>query len=535
MGMRRSPAALSYLRIGIGIGLAPSLGFAAVASAEAPPSDERHFDVAAYDVDGNTVLSQIEIEEAIYPFLGENKTAADVDDARAALERAYQSRGFQTVQVEIPQQDAKDKIVRLHVVEGRVEELRVVGARYYLPSDIKALAPSLGEGKVPNIPEVQKDIVALNQLPDRKVTPTLRAGREPGTLDVDLQVEDQLPLHGSLEINNRKSQNTTDLRTIATVSYDNLWQLGHSLSLSYQVAPENTKDAEVYSATYLARVPGRPWSFQLNAIKTNSDVSTVGATDVIGNGDIVGLRGILNLAGTPTFSHSLSGGIDYKHFLENVSQGGSGGVETPVTYYPFTITYTGSQQESTALDYGTLAAVFAHPGFGSSTPQFDNKRFQAKPQFAYLRGTASRTQNLPLGSNALVEVEGQLATQALISNEQFSAGGASSVRGYDEAQALGDYGVRGTVELRSPSFAEHLDSAVDDLHVLVFAEGAGLWLHQPLPGQQISTTLASTGFGLRLRLLNHLNGAFDIAFPLLAVGDVVAGEPRFNFRVSSEY
>jgi hemolysin activation/secretion protein len=100
---------------------------------------------------------------------------------------------------------------------------------------------------------------------------------------------------------------------------------------------------------------------------------------------------------------------------------------------------------------------------------------------------------------------------------------------------LGDYGVRGTVELRSPSLAERFGSTVDDLHFLVFAEGAGLWIHQPLPGQQISTTLASAGFGLRVKLLSHLTGALDVAFPLVEASDVAQGEPHLEFRVTSEY
>ena len=37
---------------------------------------EPHFDVLEYDVSGNTQLSDIEIERAVTPFLGEDKTPA---------------------------------------------------------------------------------------------------------------------------------------------------------------------------------------------------------------------------------------------------------------------------------------------------------------------------------------------------------------------------------------------------------------------------------------------------------------------------
>ncbi len=88
--------------------------------------------------------------------------------------------------------------------------------------------------------KVTKDIVALNQWPDRKVTPALRAGVTPGTVDVDLNVEDKVPFHASVELNNRQSPNTTPTRITATAHYDNLWQRGDSFSFTYQIAPQRT-------------------------------------------------------------------------------------------------------------------------------------------------------------------------------------------------------------------------------------------------------------------------------------------------------
>ena len=87
---------------------------------------------------------------------------------------------------------------------------------------------------MPNFNDVARDLVTLNQLADRQVTPALTAGRLPGTVDVDLHVKDAFPLHGSLEVNNRYSADTTPLRINASVNYDNLWQLGHSIGASFQ-------------------------------------------------------------------------------------------------------------------------------------------------------------------------------------------------------------------------------------------------------------------------------------------------------------
>ena len=57
-------------------------------------------------------------------------------------------------------------------------------------------------------------------------------------MDIDLNVKDKLPLHGSAELNNRASADTKPLRVNASLSYDNLWQLGHSVGASFQRAPQ---------------------------------------------------------------------------------------------------------------------------------------------------------------------------------------------------------------------------------------------------------------------------------------------------------
>ena len=279
-------------------------------------------DILEYRVDGADLLSQSEVEAAVYPHLGPGKTPAEVEAARAALEKAYFAKGYQTVAVSIPPQKVRGGVVLLKVTEGKVGRLRVRGSRYFDLEEIKAATPSLAEGTVPNFEAVSKDIVALNQLPDRRITPALKAGVKPGTVDVDLNVEDELPLHGSLELNNRYSADTTKLRTTGTLRYDNLWQHGHSASLSYQVAPKRKEDGEVYSASYLARFASVPWFSLLGYwVDQDSDVSTLASMNVAGKGQIFGARGLLTLPGESDFFHTLSLGVDRKKFQERVSSG----------------------------------------------------------------------------------------------------------------------------------------------------------------------------------------------------------------------
>jgi hemolysin activation/secretion protein len=509
----------------------------AALKANTPPV--QRLDVFEFRIDGAHLLDQPEVEEAVYPFLGPDRSTDDIEEARAALEKAYFAKGYQTVAVEIPQQQVQDGVVLLKVVEGKVGRLRVNGSRYFSLDEIKEEAPSLAEGTVPNFNDVSKDIVALNQIPDRRVTPALRAGATPGTVDVDLNVEDTLPLHGSLEINNRYSQNTVPLRLNATLRYNNLWQLGHSVSVSYQIAPQDPSNARVISTSYLAPVPGLTWLNALvYAVKNDSNVATIGDTNVVGRGKVIGTRAIVTLPGEQDFFHTLSMGVDYKHFDQNLSLSGSS-LATPITYYPVTLAYNATLQGKEEQTQFDASVVFHVRGIGSGLSQFDAQRFNAQGDFIYFRGDLARTQELPLGLQLYGKAQGQVANEPLISTEEFSAGGLDTVRGYLESEVLGDNGLIGSVELRSPSLAPWLKKvpagdSLNEWRFYFFAEGGGLSINSPLPEQQSQFQLASVGIGTRLKLLDYLNGSLDLGVPLFRQVATPARYPRLSFRVWSE-
>jgi hemolysin activation/secretion protein len=492
--------------------------------------------IQEYRVEGAHQLRRLEIEEAVYPYLGPGRTTGDVEKARAALEKAYQAKGYQTVGVQIPPQQVTQGVVVLQVVEGKVGRLRVRGSRYFSLDQIKRAAPSLAEGKVPNFNDVTRDIIALNQSPDRRVTPTLRAGSEPGTVDVDLTVKDTLPLHGSIELNNRNSPNTTSLRLNGSISYNNLWQLGHSIGFSFQIAPENIRDAEVFSAYYLFRFPALNWlSVIIQGTKQDSNVSTLGSIDVAGRGEVLGARAVVTLpALSAEFYHSISLGIDYKHFDQLVNVG-SGSIETPITYYPLTVAYSGSWIGKNFDTEINASLNFHLRGLGSSSAEFDNNRFKADGDYLYFRGDLSETIDLPTGLQLFGRVLGQIADQPLINSEQIAGGGLGTVRGYLEAEALGDNGVFGSLELRSPSILTWLHQKGDEWRFYAFLEGGRLTLRNPLPEQVARFDLASYGVGTQLSIQNHLNGSIDLGIPLIGQSNTTVHDLLLTFRLWADF
>lgn len=504
--------------------------------AEAPQT----VDVWEFVVDGNTVLDDETIEAVLAPFMGPSRTADDVDKARQALEGSYRDKGYKTVAVSIPRQSATDGVVQFQVQESRVGHLKVMGSRYHSIDRILESAPALAEGKVPDFDEVQKDLVALNQQADRRVTPALKAGMRPGTVDVDLVVEDSLPLHGWVELNNRYSQDTSELRSLTSLSYDNLFQRGHSFSLSFQTAPQNPDDAKVMFGTYLARLGSSPWSILLNTLKTDSAVSTVGGINVLGSGSSVSVTGIRQLEGPENFYPSLSVGVGYKDF-DTTTLLGKADFETPVKYFPLTLGYSLLYRGERDLAQFDAALTFASPQLGSDTETIQLNRFSARGQMFYLRASVSDTHDFSNGAQAFARISGQVTDQPLISNEQISAGGMDTARGYLEAEALGDYGLTGTLELRSPPIGESLRIGgmvpLQGFRFFVFADAAHLSLKGPLPDSSTpsSTDLLSVGAGLNLQLFQYLNGVLDWARTIEDGPSTAGGADRVLFRVWTSF
>lgn len=519
--------------------------------ADAPPAapsvvTPTHLDLWEIDVDGNSVLDESLVYETIEPFLGPQRPIEDVDRARDALEQVYKDRGYKTVAVTIPRQTAREGVVRLEVVEGRVGHLNVVGSRYHSIDQIKLEVPSLAEGAVPNFNEVQKDIVAVNGQADRKVTPALKAGSRPGTIDVDLAVDDKLPLHGSVEVNNHRSQDTSELRVAGTLSYDNLWQLGHSFTISYQTAPYNQRDSRALFASYLFRFGASPFSLLVNGIKTDSDVSTIGGINVVGKGQTVVLRAFYNFPGTDNFFPSSYFGASYKHLPNNVNLGTDPVshnpiyTKTPVTYYPFSLGLTFALREQNAVTQADLSVNFASPQLGSTTKDLDDSRAYVRGQQFYFKENLSRVAALPYDMQWVVRFMGQMTDQPLLSSEEFNAGGAESVRGYLESEALGDYGFGGSLEFRSPSLAPLLSfgaehSAFDEVRFFTFVDGARLVVRQPLPDVTPETDLLSAGVGLNLKLLSSIEGVFDWAEPFYDGPRTRKNTSRLLFKLAGSF
>lgn len=523
---------------------------------------EPRFDIWEFEVSGNSMLDARAIEKTVYPFLGPSRAVADVEQARQALEALYRDSGFGAVAVNIPEQDVDQGIVRLEVLEGTVDRLIISGSTWFSPDRIRQATPSLAEGTVPDLPQVQREIQALNAASaDRRITPVLRPGRYPGTLEVELKVDDDPPIHGSLEYNNRYTRDTSRTRATATLTYANLWQREHSATLGYQTAPQETDDVSVFFATYTARIPDSQWIASGYFVDSDSSVSTIGTLGVLGKGQIGGLRLIRPLPMLGGGFQRLTLGIDLKDFDESIAlTGNQPAIETPISYGTLTGGWNLSFiQPGRVTEFG-LRGIFGPRFLGNDAAEFANKRSRYRPEcpprepgqpdfcqgakasFAYLGFNLSQEwaldseRALKDGPRLRMALAGQLADTALISNEQFSFGGATTVRGYLESQQFADDGYAAQLELLSPDWGTRVPG-LSSMRLLTFVDAGGGRIQDPQPEQDDNFFLWSAGLGLRAALWKSLNASLDWAYPLRDSSDdsIQSGDDHWHFNITWEF
>jgi len=204
---------------------------------------------------------------------------------------------------------------------------------------------------------------------------------------------------------------------------------------------------KVWSGSYSAPLDER-WTVQFSGYQSDSNIATIGGSNVLGKGHSYGVSAIYNLPLDGNWANSFSFGIDFKDFDEQLKFGASSD-QVPLKYAPFTFGYNGyrySEKSQLGLGLNLVVGTRAFFGYGSDAEEFRAKRWDSSPSFAVLKGDANYTYTFANDWQSASKAGFQLASGPLVSNEQYSAGGATSVRGYLARSARG---MRGCCSPRS--------------------------------------------------------------------------------------
>lgn len=501
--------------------------------------DEPTFEIIDFRVVGNTLFPSQRLLNLLDDLAGPGRTAADVEKARDILEKYYHDHGYPTVLVNIPEQSAESGVIKLQVIESRIAKAAVSGNDYYSGKRILERLPSLAPGTILHVPDVQRDINRINRTADLKVMPAMVPGKQLGVVNVELKADEKLPLHGSLELSNRASNNTSELRLNAALHYDNLWDLDHSISFQYQTSPQEPSEVEVFSGSYILPAPwNTDHTMVVYGVSSDSNTAFGEGFKTQGKGSIIGTRYVVPLPPLENYGHNLVTGFDYKKFDEStgLANSSAGNINTPVEYFPFSVAYNGSLPDSGGLTLWNAGLNMAFRGMVTRQENMAGKRTDAKGNYFDAVFGVERRQNLPAGMGLTLKLDGQVSDQALISNEQYTAGGMESVRGYRESEVSGDSALHGVTELAAPDLAPVFGMGEGfRINPYAFFDFALLWIKDPLPEQQRELNLQGTGVGMRGSLFRNLEFQVDWGMALAETSYTAYGDSRVHFRVKYQF
>ncbi len=476
--------------------------------------------VKRFEILGNTLFKTAVLDKLVVGYVSNKATFKDLRDACEAINVYYRNRGFFLTRAILPAQDITNGVVKIEVVESRLGNVVVQGSKYYKADFIKKHFFCETKGVV-NYHVLLKSLVILNSYPDLHVKAVLRKGKAPYTVDVVLTVEDKRPLHFSADYNNYGSRYVSRNRTGTGVDYSNLIISGDKISIrevngsplrtlgyvkteySIPVNRYGTRTAVAYAWSrfdvqreFRALDAGglsQVWSFDVThpIQKTlTSDMDLLFGLDIKRMKNYL-LGQISSNDKLSVLNFGLSG-----NFLENMLRGRD--------YYSVVLS---QGLKDTFGAYGANDPLASRNGAGGG---FFKSNFDV-----------ARYQQLPLGWTLLTKASGQLASDVLPVSEQFAIGGLNTVRGFSEAEYLGDEGIVLNAELiMSPPLAQNFrvpfikKTLKDFMSLVAFIDYGKIYLEHALSGESKETQITGAGFGTRFDFGHDLNLRLEEGFPV---------------------
>jgi hemolysin activation/secretion protein len=513
----------------------------ACAQAQTPPPPAPRFEIQRFVVEGNTLMSQPDLDRLMAPFTGKDRDFGDVQRALEALQDAYVQRGFNAVRVSIPEQDIRAGQVRLEVLEAKIRRVRVQNNRFFDEKNVRAGLPSLKEDAAPNIRAISQDALLANENPAKQVSVSLEAAEEPAKVDATVRVTDEKPSRVSAFADNTGTPKTGNLRTGLGYQNANVFNGDNVVNAQAITSPGHVSDVKIFGVGYRAPVYG--WGGAVDVVAGYSSVNSGTVQDVFnvsGKGTVFGLRYTQLLGRLDAYEHRLAFGWDHRAYKNDVtfaSDPAANPLIHDIWVRPLSLTYMGRvSQVGRDLAFN---ASFSHniPGGNNGTRRaFEDQRPEAATDFSIFRAGLAYSQQLPGDFLARAAINAQRTNDLLVPGEQFGMGGADNVRGYYEREAANDNGRRLSLEAYGPDFGARLGNDWR-ARALIFTDAARGHdnSRDNSPVRNPENTLGSFGLGLRANQGKSFAVRLDAARVTRDAGTRTSGESRVHFALAYSF
>jgi len=474
--------------------------------------------VKAITFTGNTVIATGTLESVTEEFKNQELMWDEIKSIADSVTMAYQELGYILAKAYVPEQEIKDGVLEIRIVEGNVGKLKIAGNKYYHERVIKRyFRPQMKHGVIRES-MLERALVLTKEMPSLESRVVLKRGEKPGTADMVLDTEDSVAVKFGLDYNNFGHPLTGVDRYGTHIEFTDPWW-GNTLSL--RGVTGNDPDDSKLGSVGLA-VPVSPYGTKVmfNYMNGNylvgqelAELGMNGMTRIYGTSLYQPFikTGTMSLGATAHFERKYS-----KSFLdEDVS------TLDKLNVYGITIEFDNLDRflgkNIAILDYSHGRILQKHnPGHPAYVRL---SKEEADIRFDVVRIDVARIQKIYGYTNLMVRGSGQLCSDRLVSIEQKTLGGYGSVRGHEPSLFMGDsgYTITGELMFAPPFIAEKTIFGQRIAQMMQFAVffDHGAVFNSKLKSSDVygNEFLSGFGGGIRLFYKELFRFKFDIGKP----------------------
>jgi hemolysin activation/secretion protein len=467
---------------------------------------------------GNTVFSAEDFKDIITPYTNRIVSSSELEDLRVELTRYYIERGYLNSGAVLPDQKVVDGIVQMTIIEGRLTDIEVKGNKHLSSSYIKDRL-ELGAGPPLNVNDLQEQIQIILESPVvDTINSALRPGDRPGEAGITAQVKEGPRFLFTPVIDNRLSPSLGDVRVVLPIYVSDLTGYGDTLNGGVGLS-EGLADGYLNWS-----VPLNAYDTTLSLIYDKSDSEVVNGAftvlDIESETQTYGFRLSHPFYRSPTQKFTMALGMDVR--TSETMLLGQGFAFTPGVpvdgIVDLSIIRFSQDWSNRGLNSVLAARSMFSFGIDANDATINTGDIPSGEFFAWLgqfQWASLFGENL---GQLIFRANVQLTNDPLFSMEQFSVGGALSVRGYRENQIVRDNGYDVSLEYRYPIMKDATGRSVLALAPFIDAGGGS---NNEMPNGPNPSDIASAGIGIRWdpTVKVHAEVYWGHAFDDVFVGD----------------
>lgn len=447
------------------------------------------------------------------PYLGRELSLKDIEKIKNTIISYYRDNHYLLVGVSIPNQEISDGTLRLHLIEGKLGEINVIGNEWF-PSKVIKKYISIEKDSRINDQVLRQDIDFINRNPFRTVQPIFSEGKTPGTTNLDLCVNDYRYIRFFTGSQNNGIKELDQERIFAGLNWGYAFGCDQLLSYQYTASYDFTK-FQAHTIDYKIYLP---WKNVFNIFGGYSQVNAYipGQTHSQGYSFQSSLRYVIPLPIGKKFTEELSCGFDYKrtnNTLEFSEQNPIWGAPCDLTQFDLNYCFNYKKDFfKTEIETNFYFSPFKWLK-DQTNARYNTLNPGAKVIYFYTHCTWDTSFTLPLNFGLSFQFTGQASTANLLPSEQLGIGGEQTVRGYEENQLLVDNGLVARTEIKTPAtrlfFAHQQKKVQERLEFLAFFDVGYGGRHKNLHNLDSTQYLMGIGPGMRYHIDPYLSVLFD--------------------------